>query len=939
MSNIYTSAYLANQIMLKRPNSTIDSLVSTIASAKVDLNPHQVDAALFAFHSPLSNGALLADEVGLGKTIEAGIVMAQCWAEHKRNILLIVPASLRNQWLSELDEKFYIKSIILESKNYNAQKKAGNNNPFDCKDNVVICSYNFAAQKASDVSKVRWDLVVIDEAHRLRNVYKSGNVTGNKLKDALSGRKKLLLTATPLQNNLMELYGLVSIIDERVFSDPKTFREKYVKVDSEEMRNIFLRARLQQFCKRTLRKQVVEYVPYTKREAILTRYESSEDEEKLYNDVSNYLASDKLYALPNSQRKLMTMILRKLLASSSFAISGTLDSLIMRLENMLNGIDTKLNLDDYDSFDELLEEIEVTEDDVRTDIIVERQAIESELNELKRYAALAKSIKSNAKGENLLTALQKGFDRTAELGGQRKAVIFTESRRTQEYLYNLLSDNGYSNKIVFLNGTNTDSDSKRIYKEWLERHKGEDIVSGSRQADIKAAIVEEFRNNACILIGTEAAAEGINLQFCSLLVNYDMPWNPQRIEQRIGRCHRYGQKNDVVVLNFVNENNEADKHVYELLDQKFRLFDGLFGSSDEVLGSLENGIDFETRIAEIYQNCRTTEAIQSAFDELQELYKDRIENNMTRTRQSILENFDEDVSKLLKVTDDTTKASLNKFESWLYHFLLFTAPDSEVISDTQIKANNQTYNIRWKNTTDSKDVFLRREDDYINSLLEQALSNELPVAEVVFDYSSSGRKFSYIDNMPVKTGWLRVDKMSVESFDIQEYIINTAVCDDGTILDDNTVERLMELFTEVRDCSLSVPDSLEKTSAKRQSDVLQSIEEQNKEYFLKECEKLDEWSEDLKENLHRELKELDKEIQEKTKEANAMALSSTLQEMLDAKDKVNKLKKLRDQKRRHLYDEEDRIAEENERLQDEMRKKLIGRTQLDTLFTIRFEIR
>jgi SNF2 family DNA or RNA helicase len=190
-----------------------------------------------------------------------------------------------------------------------------------------------------DVKRIDWDLVIIDEAHRLRNVYKKNNVTGNKLK-SIEGKKKLLLTATPLQNNLMELYGLVSIIDERVFSDAKTFRDKYVNIDNEEARNIFLRARLQQFCKRTLRKQVTEYVPYTKRIAILEEYTPSEAEEKLYNEVSEYLQSETLYALPNSQRKLMTMILRKLLASSSFAISSTLDSLIVRLEGLLKGIDS-----------------------------------------------------------------------------------------------------------------------------------------------------------------------------------------------------------------------------------------------------------------------------------------------------------------------------------------------------------------------------------------------------------------------------------------------------------------------------------------------------------------------------------------------------------------------------------------------------------------------
>lgn len=211
----------------------------------------------------------------------------------------------------------------------------------------------------------------------------------------------------------------------------------------------------------------------------------------------------------------------------------------------------------------------------KVDMLKERININKELAKLKEYANLAKSIRTNAKGENLLVALKKGFTRTEELGGNRRAVIFTESRRTQGYLYNLLSLNGYGNKIVFLNGSNNDSNSKRIYNEWLKMHRGEDIVSGSKQADIKAAVVEEFKERANILIGTEAASEGINLQFCSLLVNYDMPWNPQRIEQRIGRCHRYGQKNDVVVINFVNEKNEADKRVYELLNEKFKLFEGL----------------------------------------------------------------------------------------------------------------------------------------------------------------------------------------------------------------------------------------------------------------------------------------------------------------------------------------------------------------------------
>ena len=457
----HQARYFAEQIKLKRSESTIDGLASAMSGVKVDLNPHQVDAALFAMKSPLSNGALLADEVGLGKTIEGGLVLAQYWSERKRHILLVVPASLRMQWRAELSDKFYIDSIIMEASTFNKVKKEGKGNPFDVTDKVIICSYNFAARKDAELRSVPWDLVIMDEAHKLRNVYKPNNVTGNRLKNALAGaRKKLLLTATPLQNNLLELYGLTSLIDDHVFGDEKTFREMYVAVTNTDVRNRSLRSRLQNFCKRTLRSQVTEYVRYTNRIAMLQEYSPSRAEEELYNGISAYLQTEKLYALPEGQRNLITMVLRKLLASSSFAISGTLESLITRLESMLAGYKSELDLDDFDTYAEYDEEDEAADEILEEDLKRDCAGIEAELELLRGYAELAKSITSNSKGDNLLTALQQGFDKTAELGGQRKAVIFTESKRTQNYLFTLLSNNGYKDQIVFLNGVNNDTGSR-----------------------------------------------------------------------------------------------------------------------------------------------------------------------------------------------------------------------------------------------------------------------------------------------------------------------------------------------------------------------------------------------------------------------------------------------------------------------------------------------
>lgn len=641
----------------------------------------------------------------------------------------------------------------------------------------------------------------------------------------------------------------------------------------------------------------------------------------------------------------MTMILRKLLASSSFAISGTLDSLIIRLENLLNDIDSDLNLDDFDSIDELLEEYELTADEVKVDMIRGRQAAMEELGKLKKYSALAKSIKTNAKGDNLLTALKKGFEETEKRGGKRKAVIFTESRRTQDYIFNLLSNNGYAGSIVFLNGSNSDEESKRIYKEWLERHKGEDKISGSRQADIKAAVVEEFKDRASILIGTEAAAEGINLQFCSLLVNYDLPWNPQRIEQRIGRCHRYGQKNDVVVVNFLNIKNEADKRVYELLDQKFQLFEGLFGSSDEILGSIESGVDFEKRIADIYQNCKTAEQIKEAFDRIQDEFKERIDASISHARQTLLENFDEDVSKLLKTCNENAMKSVNQYEKWLYNFMLNECGDSvKVLDDRRLsycgdEKYQGNYNLSWKDSEERHENFLRREHPLCQELLTRCYSRELTVGEMIFDYTHSGRKISYLDVMECKRGWMVVDKLINDSFEEQEHLLVTARLDDGTTLEEDMVDKIMGLPADYQmSCQSSLPPEISTLCKELEEETKQEIQRQNKEFFMRECEKLDEWSEDRKNSLQQDIKEIEKLIKEKNKEFSFSADELTLEEMVNKKCEITRLKKERDKKRRELYAEEDRIEEENEKLQEKMRIRLKGKAKKENIFMIKFTI-
>lgn len=941
---------IAHELTRRLPPDSAEKFGAALVDAQVDLNPHQIDAALFAFRSPLSRGALLADEVGLGKTIEAGLVLSQRWAERKRKILVITPSNLRKQWFQELTEKFFLPCRILESKSYNEAIRNGHMRPFD-KPEIIICSYQFARNKASDVHSFAWDLVVIDEAHRLRNVYKPNNVIANTLKMALEGKQKLLLTATPLQNSLLELFGLVSFIDEHTFGDLKSFRERFTTANQRQVFQI-LKSRLTPICHRTLRRQVLPYVKYTKRFPIVQEFTPEESEDRLYNLVSDYLRRDNLQALPARQRTLMTLVLRKLLASSTFAIACALDTIITRLKKKIRRPEEVPPLDEtlgeeYESLDATAEEWEDDEPDEPLSGS-DRAALEREIEDLESFSRLAKSIDHNAKGRSLIQALEIAFRKADELGSSRKAIIFTESRRTQSYLMRVLADSPYAEGVVLFNGSNNDERSKAIFADWMRRYEGTDRVTGSKSADMRSALVDYFRDEGRIMIATEAGAEGINLQFCSLVVNYDLPWNPQRIEQRIGRCHRYGQKHDVVVVNFLNRNNAADQRVFTLLSEKFMLFEGVFGSSDEVLGAIESGIDFEKRIAGIYQRCRKPEEIQAAFDELQSELGAEIDESLRRTRCELLENFDDEVREKLKIRDEASRKHLNRFERLLMRFTRHGLGNhAEFIGDSSFRLLQHPFQKKsaeiplglYELPRRSGDAHLYRiHHPLAQSLLDHALSLDPQPAEIRFSYAEHEGKVSILEPWLGHSGWLAFYMLSVETFDLAEdHLIHAAVTEDGEVLDEETASRLLTLPGRIdREIDAeAAPPSLDEVAALRQKEVQRIISERNARYFEDEAEKLDGWADDLKIGLEREIKELDRKIKEARKEALA---GRTLEEKLAGQKIIKALEAERNTKRRTLFDAHDEIDKKRGDLIAGIESKLKPKTEYRRRFVVRWNL-
>ena len=943
----YHAKYFAYELTRQRRGGDVDRISQSLFDAAVDLNPHQIDAALFALQNPLVKGVLLADEVGLGKTIEAALVLCQYWAERRRRLLVICPAALRKQWANELAEKFHLPTQVLDARTYKAQRKSGVHDPFD-QDIINVVSYNFAANMEKALRNIPWDLAVIDEVHKLRNAHRESHQTGQAIKRALSGTyRKLLLTATPLQNSLMELYGLSTVIDEQLFGNAVSFRSMYMR-GGNDIEN--LRERLKEFTKRTLRRQVLEYVQYTQRKPITIPFTPGHDEQRLYDIVSAYLQREESYGVPHRQRHLVSLVIRKLLASSTSAVINTLETMLARLRKLEQDQEA-----DDNWLEHLMDEEEI-EEDILDEVAEEHPEFEAphldlvrlrgEIAEIEQYLQLARTIHEDEKSHALLAALDTGFERMAEMGAPRKVVIFTESRRTQDYLARFLESHGHAGKVVTFSGTNNTSGITGIYQRWLRQHAGSDQITGSPAVDRRTAIIDHFREDAEILIATEAAAEGVNLQFCNLLINYDLPWNPQRVEQRIGRCHRYGQKFDVVVINFLNQRNAADRRVLELLSEKFHLFDGLFGASDEVLGRIESGVDIEKRIAEIYDTCRSSEEIDQAFANLRADLEESINERMKETEEKLLENFDEQIHELLKVQRERAEQELDRIQRlfWrLSHHILqpLASFDDENLAFTLnesplTKVPTGLYQLIRKGHQVPDNAHTYRLTHPLGEfVLDSGRRLDVPTVELTFDLSGYPHRVSVLDNLETKSGWLELNLLELESFQREEHLVFTAQSDDGTLLDQEACERLFNIAARISGEAGEVPKSLIDNAHRQIEAALSKALEENNQYFQREREKLDQWADDQIQSAEQQLEDTKIKIRD-TKRRSRVA--QTVDEQKQCQEEIKSLEKQQRRQRQTIFDVEDEIEARRDALIEALERRMHQKSTTYHLFRVRWHI-
>lgn len=495
-----------------------DALASVFASSNIQVYPFQIAAASFALRSPYQKGVILCDEAGMGKSHEAMLIMNQRWVEGRNRILLCIPnADLLVQWTDLLERYYSVPYVTMTSRSDWADHTDDEHpNGFE-QDGIVMTTYDFAAEHEAEASTVAWDLVVFEEANALSGVYREDNQQAKALWRIAGNAFKLLLTGTPIEKNIMDLYGLIWFIDPKILPDEQTFLARYLRRPENYPE---LAQRVGKYCFRTLRAQAKGYAKVPERVLLTYEYTPSMDERRVYDLLYAYVTKADKLAFPEMDPYDLALRLIGLQSSSTAAIKQTLAGIIARLGKLKNA--------------------------------------DEEIAQLREILAACETVAVDTKAMALMDVLRKGFALLKKTGAKKKAVVFTESIETQKMLYPLVAK---QYRTVLYNGS----------------------------ADYTA--IRAFKDDAEVLITTDNGAKGFNLEEASFVIHYDLLYNTLKMEQRIDRCHRLGQQNDVLSVAFIDKENFADVRKLELVNKRMLVSDGVFGVSDDVIGGFTGDLD------------------------------------------------------------------------------------------------------------------------------------------------------------------------------------------------------------------------------------------------------------------------------------------------------------------------------------------------------------
>ncbi|MDA3899055.1 MAG: SNF2-related protein [Spirochaetes bacterium] len=622
---------LKNEAYLLKLAYANNKLLS-LSNSRTKILAHQVESTYVVVNT-LNHRYILADEVGLGKTVEAGLVIKELvYRFNYKRIMVAAPASLLVQWQLEMDEKFGEKFEVLDRKVLEKRRRempAGENpwNSFE----KIICSLDFIKNPAfrEELEATQWDAIIFDEAHRLR---RDGNSTTiiYTAAEMLSERTKamLLLTATPFRGKLEELYYIVRLVDKNLLGPYQSFYNEYCTPDSD------LSSLKEKLGTVLLRRTKNEIGGFTKRHARTIRFDLYAEERELYDETSRYVAEEFNRAMQTQNRAVgfIMTVFQKLLDSSSHALHCALCNRKRSLEVKLERADKYLQeSEEFEAleFDDLRDDIE--DESELCDEAVQKTAAEIrlEIQILENLIELSGSITRNKKGDRL-----KKMIHGLKKEGRKKFLIFTQFRTTQDYLKRILT----GLKV--------------------------EVFNGSMDKDAKERAIDNFKGDVEVLICTEAGGEGRNMQFCNVLFNYDLPWSPLKIEQRIGRLHRFGQQDDVYIYNFATKDTVAER-ILDVLEHKLHLFEESIGPPDIMLGQIEDELNLGSLFMKIRSGLsaknESLELLDSAVCRAKKSFEKL--SSLTLTRRMDF-NYDE----YYRITQSERRFSNEQLENFMVRF-------------------------------------------------------------------------------------------------------------------------------------------------------------------------------------------------------------------------------------------------------------------------------
>lgn len=565
-------AYYKARLLEQLPEA--EQFLPVFASSDIEIYPFQIAAASFALRSPYQKGAVLCDEAGMGKSHEAMLVINQKWLEGYSRILLVIPnADLLHQWTEMLERFYTVPYVVLTNRDQWRQNTSEDNSNAFIQDAIVITTYDFAADNEEAAKVVNWDLTVFEEANALSPVYQEDNKQAKALKRIAGDSFKLLLTGTPIEKNIMDLYGLIWFIDKTLLPGEKEFLARYLRRPENYPE---LSERVSRYCFRTLRSQAKHYAKVTERVLLTVEYTPGKAERQLYDLLYAYINQPEKRAFPEMNQYDLALRLLGLLGSSTAAILQTIKGIVKRLQVLENAAD--------------------------------------ELSQWQEIQTAAESIPQDAKAGELLTVLKQGFSLMKKTGAKQKAVIFTESVETQKMLQNLLSDRY---RTLAYNGS----------------------------ADY--SVIRQFKEDGEVLISTDNGAKGFNLEEAAFIIHYDLPYNTLKLEQRIDRCHRLGQENDVLSVAFIDKNNFADVRKLELVNKRMLVTDGVFGITDDVLGGFTD--DVKAAFPVIAQRLRPRAQIEQAYRQTLSTHEEDNRQTVSAAEDILFTTFTKELADKVKI--------------------------------------------------------------------------------------------------------------------------------------------------------------------------------------------------------------------------------------------------------------------------------------------------